>query len=183
MHVPVDDEDALDSVPLSQVVNADRDVVEKAKPHRSIRLGVMPGWAHEREAVVDIAGHDRIQQMQHATDRESGRLERCGGNGRIGVERAGALPCGCSYACHMRRDVIERKFLVRRETRLQCDQVLAAIVGERVTNDTDPVWTFGMPPASVMRLVAWVDNEPRPHGRNYTAAPSSAGTARRDFRN
>jgi hypothetical protein len=47
------------------VGRGESDVVEQAKSHRTVSLGVVSGRTHEGEAVVDPPGHDGVDERQH----------------------------------------------------------------------------------------------------------------------
>ena len=60
MHVEIDDGDALQAVRIERVLGGDGDVVENAKAHRRLRLGVMARRTHGAERHVIIARKHRI---------------------------------------------------------------------------------------------------------------------------
>jgi hypothetical protein len=61
----------------------DRDVAEETKPHRPIRLGMMPRRPHGGERAPDLAGHNRIATIQHRAAGEARDLKTFGTDGRI----------------------------------------------------------------------------------------------------
>src|SRR5262245_5225540 len=79
VHVPVDDRHALDVALGLQVTSSDGDVVEDAEPHRGVCERVVPGWPHEREALLLRRG-DRDSRSPE------GRVVRRSGGDRVAVE-------------------------------------------------------------------------------------------------
>ena len=55
MHVEIDHRDALEPMRVTQMQCADRDVVEEAKAHRALALGMMAGRAHGAKGVRHLA--------------------------------------------------------------------------------------------------------------------------------
>ena len=60
MHVPVDDGDAVDPMPGTEVAGGDGDVVEEAEAHGLVPLGVVSGRPVQAEGVGGGAGGDGI---------------------------------------------------------------------------------------------------------------------------
>ena len=70
--IEVDDGDAVQAVVLDEVVGCQGDVAEQAKAHGFAGLGVVSGRADGTEGVVDLAGHDHVDGLDDAADRELG---------------------------------------------------------------------------------------------------------------
>jgi hypothetical protein len=60
MHVEIDDRDSLESVGGASMQRTDRNIVEQAKAHGSVVLGVMTRRSHGAESVANSAFHHRI---------------------------------------------------------------------------------------------------------------------------
>src|SRR5207244_12649361 len=69
VEVPVDDRHALDAVAL-EPGRRDRHVVEEAEAHGAIALGMVPGRAHEREAVLHLPCQHRLADDEEAPGRD-----------------------------------------------------------------------------------------------------------------
>ena len=85
VHVPVNNGDALRSA-QARLICRDGGVVEKAKAHRPVARGVMPGWAYERESKVRRTRHEFVDHRHRAARTKVGRFDGTGGHERIGVE-------------------------------------------------------------------------------------------------
>ena len=70
VHVPVEDEDLVQSVLALQVSSRDRHVVEEAEAQRDVALRVVAGRPAEREAVVDLGARHAVGQRERAARRE-----------------------------------------------------------------------------------------------------------------
>ena len=80
MDVEIDDRHPLKAMHLARAQRADRGVVEQAKPHRPLGLGMMPRRADRAERVVRLfcddriyRGHDRAGGMQRSGPRSRGQ--------------------------------------------------------------------------------------------------------------
>ena len=102
VHVPVDDRDALHAVHGEAVVDGDRDVAEDAEAAAHRRLGVVAGRAHERVAVVELAGDHRVGADEHAAGRQQRDLVAAVADGR---ELAGVAAVAVTHRLH-RVDVV-----------------------------------------------------------------------------
>ena len=55
MDIEIDHGDALEAMHTARMHRRDRDIVEEAKAHRMMRLGVMPRRTHRAERVLRLA--------------------------------------------------------------------------------------------------------------------------------
>ena len=65
--IEVDDSGTLQPVRVAGVERADGDIVEEAKAHGLIRLGVMSRRADGAEGIAGATGHDFINRMDDST--------------------------------------------------------------------------------------------------------------------
>ena len=69
MHIPIDDQHALDPVIPPRVPRANRDVVEHAEAHSAIRGRVMSRRAHGAKRALCFSAHDCVNRRHHRTRR------------------------------------------------------------------------------------------------------------------
>ena len=86
MDVEIDDGHAGEAVHLARPQRADRGIVEEAKPHRPLRLGMMARWADRAKRVVGLVCHDRIDRGDDCAGGAQRRFSRCWGQHRIGID-------------------------------------------------------------------------------------------------
>lgn len=75
VNVEIDDRDAPDPVCALKVSGRDGDVIEETKPHRPIRLGVMPRRPHRGKCSIGTAAYHCIAATQRRPDSHPGDLE------------------------------------------------------------------------------------------------------------
>ncbi len=177
MHVPIDDQQPLEAVACAQVARADGDVVEQAKAHGPIRLGVVAGRPNEREAVVDVARHDRVEDREVAAGGEARGLVRPRRRRGVGVEGEEPLPRRRHDPLDVLAAVIQRQLAGGRRPRPERDQPVAPTVGERLGYDPDALRALGMPWTGVVRLITRVENERGAHAAPRHTGPDRAGPA------
>jgi len=72
VNVPIENEDTPAPATHLQVSRDHRDVVEEAKPHRAVALGVMPRGSQSSKAVVDRTVTNCVDQLHCGTGGEHG---------------------------------------------------------------------------------------------------------------
>ena len=87
--VPVEQQDALDTVTCLGGTDCDGRVVQQAKAHRAIRLGVVSGGANRAEARVELTPAHAAHELDRAARRELRDVEAGGSHVRVGIQRAG----------------------------------------------------------------------------------------------
>uniref|UniRef100_A0A8W7PBL6 Uncharacterized protein n=1 Tax=Anopheles coluzzii TaxID=1518534 RepID=A0A8W7PBL6_ANOCL len=83
VHVPVDDQDAPQPVPLDRMPGRHRDAVVDAEAVRRVRLRVVPGRAHHAHARPGAALQHVLHHGQHRAGRHAGARVRA----RVEVDR------------------------------------------------------------------------------------------------
>jgi len=78
--VEIDDCHALGAILALRFARHNGDVVDEAKAHRPVVLGVMPRRTHSTEGVADAAERDFLKRQQPGPERCRCRIERSGGN-------------------------------------------------------------------------------------------------------
>ena len=86
MDIEIHHRDAIEPVRFERVGNADRDAVEDAEAHRARGFGVVSGWPHHAERIVDRPGHYRIGGRDHGAGRAVRRLDRIRIQRRVRIE-------------------------------------------------------------------------------------------------
>ena len=86
VHVEVDHGHALQVVALQGVLGGNGHIVEEAKTHGLVVLGVVPGRAHAAEGVLQLAGHDGIHRIDRRASSTQGRRPSVAVHGGVGVE-------------------------------------------------------------------------------------------------
>src|SRR5690242_6771748 len=69
VHIPVDDENALDRVTLACIVRRDRDVTEQTEAHAARAERVVARRTHRAEAPSGATIEGHVDAIQHATRR------------------------------------------------------------------------------------------------------------------
>ena len=91
MHVEIDHGGARDAVFALGVARRDRGMVEKAKAHRLVGLGVVAGRAHREKGIVGRARHHRVGGGNRAADAAHHRFPRSRRHRGVAVEIDQAL--------------------------------------------------------------------------------------------
>jgi hypothetical protein len=172
VEIPIDDAHAPDAG-RPQRRRRDGDVVEEAEAHRAGVLGVMAGRAHEREAVVDLAGADGVAEIDEAAGGEARRIVRLRRRGGVGVEHDACMACGRRHPCHVAR-VVDARELVRGGG-ARADVREARGIAPPIEQDAQPIGALGMPAARIVREHAIVEHQPRAAGHAATipSAPTN----------
>jgi len=71
VHVPIDNEDAIDSVASSGVAGRERRVSEKAKPHRAVPHGMVARWPDGGETPGALPRDRKVHGVQNTARRGS----------------------------------------------------------------------------------------------------------------
>ena len=111
VHIPIDDQHALEPVLLARVMRSDRDVSEEAESHCAIIDCVVSGWSHRRKAAWMNAADREIDRGQDATGARSCRFPRAAALDGVGIESAAALLGEHSHRAHVRGVMRELEFL------------------------------------------------------------------------
>ncbi|CAN5395732.1 hypothetical protein BH10PLA2_BH10PLA2_12010 [soil metagenome] len=90
MHIPVDDQHAIEPVLLASMCSRDGDVVEKAKTHTGFRRRVMSGRPNQAECSVIDATNDVIDCGHAGTGSIQGDLEGRWRNNSVRIQIAAA---------------------------------------------------------------------------------------------
>jgi hypothetical protein len=88
--VPIDDEDAIQTMPQPGVVGSDGDVSEETEPHRASAERVMPGRANRTKASCRPTIGCHVHGVQDAADGCRGSVPRAGAGDGVGIEVAAA---------------------------------------------------------------------------------------------
>ena len=140
---------------------ADGDIVEEAEPHGAVALGMMAGGTYEREAVVDAAGDHRVEQLQHAADRQTRRIERPGRHRRVGVEREVRHRASARHLLEVAWPVHEGDVIGRRQPGLDVHQAgLFQQLGKKYADAFRPL---GVPGAGIVLHKPLVEYESCAH--------------------
>ena len=113
MDIPVDDENALQSMFLARVVRGDGDVAEQAESHRAIVDSMMTGRPDGAKAARMHATDCEVDRGQHAPGSRRRRLPRPTAGDGVGVESPTALFGKHSNGADMRGVVCKLQFLDR----------------------------------------------------------------------
>ena len=159
MDIPIDDENSFQVVRVLQISRGDGNVVEEAKPHGTIRLGVVPRRADHGKTVVGIASHDRIQHHQQTTARQPSRRVRPGTRCRVTVERMVLTARRRLHLRHMLPAVIREQLIQRGQTRGNLDEPVALVAGEHIEQCLDTLRSFRMVGLGVVLLVSGIDHK------------------------
>ena len=90
VHVPIDDQHAVELMLVAGHAGRDRDVVEQAKAHRPFGERMMAGRPHEAQRGFRFAREHAIDRVARRAGRQLGHVERSGANDRIRIEVAAA---------------------------------------------------------------------------------------------
>ena len=88
--VDVDDQHPL--APVGQVGGGDGHVVHQTEPHRPVRSGVVPGWAHGTEGGIGVTPLQARDGVDARPRGEQGDLPGLGADPGVGVDVAAAGP-------------------------------------------------------------------------------------------
>ena len=86
VHVPIDDEDAIEVMPGQGMCRGDGHIVEQAEPHRGILEGMMPRRTSQDERSRHSSRQNRIGGGNRRTGRFRRDLERPPSDMRIGLD-------------------------------------------------------------------------------------------------
>ena len=95
MHVPIDNQHTIEFIFISRHAGSDRDIVEEAKAHRSIRQRMMPGWPNQAQRGFSFSGHDAIDGVASRSGCEACNIERLRADDgiRVGHDRHHSRRC------------------------------------------------------------------------------------------
>ncbi|MGC4030769.1 MAG: hypothetical protein QM754_03335 [Tepidisphaeraceae bacterium] len=91
VNVEIDDRYAFKTEALLGVSRRNGDVIEQAKPHRPVRLGMMAGRANGSEASFDSPLKHRRGAGHRCPDAQAGDIEAFGAGKRVGIDHAAAV--------------------------------------------------------------------------------------------
>jgi hypothetical protein len=157
--VPVDDHHPLDPVPALQVARRHRDVVEQAEAHRPVGLGVVTGRAHAGEPVVDLAGHDRVNQGEHPAGGQAGGVMGGRRHPGVGVEREALVVRARRHLAQVGRVVHEGEVRGGGSPRLEAHQPAAVAAFEGGAQGGEARRPLGVARPRVVGLEALVDDD------------------------
>ena len=165
VYIPIHDQHPFQPVPFAEAAGGDGDVVEEAESHRPISFGVVPRRTHQGEAIVSLAGHDRVDQREETSTGQERGLVRMRRHGCVGVKGLRSTTCGVRHTLQVLLVVHQRNFLVGRRPRFQADQTGITEVFHKVTESGDPLRTLRMPVPGVVVFVTLIDhNRGSKHG-------------------
>jgi hypothetical protein len=105
MNIPVDDENAAESVLLARVVCCDRNVAEQAESHRAIVDGVVSGRPDRGKAPWVNPADGEIDRGENTTGARGGCLPRAAALDGVGVDSSSALLGKHPHRAYVRRIV------------------------------------------------------------------------------
>src|SRR5262245_54593937 len=91
MHIEVDNCDALGPVFLLRMTRGNRDVVEQAETHRTLRFGMMAGRPGGDEGVRCLLSHDLVDRVDGTTGCPQCGLEAARRHRGVGIDPDHAL--------------------------------------------------------------------------------------------
>ena len=114
MHVPIDDQHAIELMLVASDAGRDGDVVEQAEAHRPLGERMMAGRPHEAQRRLRFAREHAIDRIARRAGGQLGHVERRGADDRVRIDVPAA-------ARGQRRDAIDVSRFVdafepRRET-------------------------------------------------------------------
>ena len=126
VHVPVDDQHPFITEVPARPAGADGDVVEQAKAHGLVALGMVARGADQVEPVVDLTAVESPDAIDHRPGCEQGRCVRVVRGAGVGVQVEGGVGGGGCHGLDVVRTVIGRNRLDRRrlepgKDELACD--------------------------------------------------------------
>src|SRR5690606_6669570 len=181
MHIPVDDQDALDAVFRLCSTRRDRDVVEQTEAHCAIRGRMMSGRTAQRERGPRAAAHDEVDGIDRTARGGCRRIPGRRRHDRIGVERDLRTRLRrprdrSAYRLDMIGRVHAQQLLHRRVTRLVLEHVLeqrGRIALDRLHDRRQTTLMLGMTPARVVKAAVLVQDQRRRPGRYIVHVPAS----------
>src|ERR1019366_6880881 len=161
MHIPVDDEHAIETLDSTRVVCGDGDVSEEAESHRGSTKRVVAGRAHRAEAALRRTREREVDGVEDASGARRGGLPRTRARDRVGVELAAALLRERTNTRDVRRVVREGDLVVVRVPPLEMVErfIQLEIVAQCARNRAKPADVLGMTPARVMPTAVGVRDE------------------------
>ena len=142
VHVDVDDGDALETAGEHRG-RSDGDVVEEAEAHRSIGLGVMPRWTHQRECGLALR-NCVLRRLNRRAGRKPGDVVRIRRRERVGIEHQ-RLTGRRGHPFDVRFGMYSQKFFVRGWTWRNRVPAAKAPPGGDSIEYVCPVDALGMP--------------------------------------
>ena len=175
MNVEVDDGHAGEPVRLARPQRTDRSIVEEAKPHRPLRLGMMARRPDRAKRIVGLFCHDRIDRGDDCAGGAQRRFSRCWGQHRIGID------CDMADLWDRAENPVDVPPGVDTQQILAgCFRRFAALqpgefrIVERRQHRPQPGRRFRVVPAGVMVETGWVGIKKSRHRRILAAGSSIA---------
>src|ERR1700739_1509602 len=78
MVIPVHNQDALQTILFLEITGGDGHIVENEETHAPGRRCGVSGWPSRSEGILDLSLHHGIHNVEDATSREFGGLQRAG---------------------------------------------------------------------------------------------------------
>jgi hypothetical protein len=161
MHVPIDDQHALDPVSCSRVVRTDCDVAEETEPHRSRAQGVVAWGTHGAEAPRGSAVQCHVDGVEDASSAGRRGVPRPGADDRVGIETAATAFDHRMHAIHVLRFVSERQLGSRGVSSFDVHERVKELgpFPQSAWNRAESSDVFRMSPAGVMPATVGVGYE------------------------
>ena len=113
---------------------------------------------HQGEAVVRLAGHDRIDQRQETSAGQQRRLPGARRHRGVGVKSLRPAAGSARHPLQVLLSVHQRQLVGGRRPRFDADEAGAIQPFDEVTEDRDTLRTFWVPVPGLVLLVPLVDH-------------------------
>jgi hypothetical protein len=175
MNVEIDHGDAGEPVHLARPQRAYRSIVEEAKPHRPLRLGMMARGPDRAKRIVSLVCEDRINRGDDRAGGAQRGFSRCSRQHRIGIDRdmAGFWD-RAENPVDMPPGVDTQQILAGCFRRLAALQPGEFRIVERLQHRPQPGRRFRVVPAGVMVETGWVGIKECRHRKILEAGSSVA---------
>jgi hypothetical protein len=139
MDVEIDDGDPLEPMRLASPERADRDVIEKAEPHRAVGFSMVPRRTYRTESIARLVRDHRIYSGDHRASGTQGGQPRGWRQDSVGIDAdMTRFGNGAHQALDVRARMNSQKILKRGLGRLAPLQSVEFRISQRIEHGAEP---------------------------------------------